>query len=96
MQIEQRAEKSLRYCAALQKDFSVFREDFDLVGKHLSNAQGKYASAEKRLDRFETKLDQAADEQAELPAAATSGARRGLEPDRTTSGAGNVQPAEFV
>ncbi len=70
MQIEQRAEEVMKYCAALQKDFSAFREDFDLVGKHLSNAQGKYASAEKRLDPFETKLDQAADEQAELPAAA--------------------------
>jgi DNA recombination protein RmuC len=70
MQIEQRAEEVMKYCAALQKDFAVFREDFDLVGKHLSNAQGKYASAEKRLDRFETKLDQAADEQAELPASA--------------------------
>jgi DNA recombination protein RmuC len=68
MQIEQRAEEVMKYCAALQKDFSAFREDFDLVGKHLSNAQGKYASAEKRLDRFETKLDEAADEQAELPA----------------------------
>jgi len=66
MQIEQRAEEVMRYCAALQKDFGAFREDFDLVGKHISNAQGKYASAEKRLDRFETKLDQAADEQAEL------------------------------
>jgi DNA recombination protein RmuC len=69
MQIEQRAEEVMKYCAALQKDFSAFKEDFDLVGKHLSNAQGKYTSAEKRLDRFETKLDQAADEQAELPAA---------------------------
>jgi len=68
MQIEQRAEEVMKYCAALQKDFSAFREDFDLVGKHLSNAQGKYASAEKRLDRFETKLDEAADEQAEVPA----------------------------
>jgi DNA recombination protein RmuC len=69
MQIEQRAEEVMKYCAALQKDFSAFREDFDLVGRHLSNAQGKYASAEKRLDRFETKLDEAADEPAELPAA---------------------------
>jgi len=69
MQIERRAEEVMKYCAALQKDFAVFREDFDLVGKHLSNAQGKYASAEKRLDRFETKLDEAADEPAELPAA---------------------------
>jgi len=70
MQIEQRAEEVMRYCAALQKDFGKFREDFDLVGTHLSRASSKYVDAEKRLDRFETKLDQAADEQAELPAAA--------------------------
>ncbi|HEY2542963.1 MAG TPA: DNA recombination protein RmuC [Gaiellaceae bacterium] len=66
MQIEQRAEEVMKYCAALQKDFGKFREDFDLVGTHLSRAQTKYVDAEKRLDRFETKLDQAADEQAEL------------------------------
>ena len=66
MQIEQRAEEVMRYCAALQKEFGKFKEDFDLVGTHLSRAHGKYADAEKRLDRFETKLDQAADEQAEL------------------------------
>ncbi len=66
MQIEQRAEEVMRYCAALQKDFTKFREDFDLVGTHLSRAQTKYVDAEKRLDRFETKLDEAADEQEEL------------------------------
>jgi len=66
MQIEQRAEEVMRYCAALQKDFGKFREDFDLVGTHLSRASSKYVDAEKRLDRFETKLEQAADEQVEL------------------------------
>ena len=70
MQIEQRAEEVMRYCAALQQDFGRFREDFDLVGTHLSRAQTKYADAEKRLDRFESKLERASDEQAELPAAA--------------------------
>jgi DNA recombination protein RmuC len=68
LQIEQRAEEVMRYCAALQQEFGKFKEDFDLVGTHLSRAHGKYADAEKRLDRFETKLDQAADEQAELDA----------------------------
>ncbi|HET8893775.1 MAG TPA: DNA recombination protein RmuC [Gaiellaceae bacterium] len=68
MQIEQRAQEVMTYCAALQVDFERFKDDFDLVGKHISNAQGKYAAAEKRLTRFETRLDQAADEQAELGA----------------------------
>lgn len=61
MQIEQHAQEVMAYCAQLQTDFGKFREDFDLVGKHLGNARERYADAEKRLDRFETKLEQATD-----------------------------------
>jgi DNA recombination protein RmuC len=61
LQIEQHAHEVMAYCAQLQKDFGRFKEDFDLVGKHLGNAQNKYVDAEKRLDKFETKLDQAID-----------------------------------
>lgn len=66
MQIEQRAQEVMAYCAALQKDFGAFRDDFDVVGTHLGNAQKKYVEAEKRLAKFETRLDQAADEPDEL------------------------------
>jgi DNA anti-recombination protein RmuC len=66
MQIERNAQAVMEYCAQLQTDFEKFQEDFELVGKHLSNAQGKYASAEKRLDRFETKLERASEQQAEI------------------------------
>jgi DNA recombination protein RmuC len=66
----------MAYCAQLQKDFGVFREDFNMIGKHLGHARNKFADAEKRLDRFETKLEQATDspeleaaEVAELPRA---------------------------
>jgi DNA recombination protein RmuC len=68
MQIERNAQAVMEYCAELVTHFDRFREDFELVGKHLSNAQGKYVSAEKRLDKFETKLEQASDQQAELTA----------------------------
>ncbi|HZT54439.1 MAG TPA: DNA recombination protein RmuC [Gaiellaceae bacterium] len=61
LQIERTAHEVLAYCGALQRDFSRFREDFELVGTHLSRAQSKYADAGRRLDRFETKLEQAAD-----------------------------------
>ena len=61
LQIEQHAHEVMAYCAALQKDFGRFKEDFDLVGTHLSRAQSKYAEADKRLDRFEGKLERAAD-----------------------------------
>jgi DNA recombination protein RmuC len=79
LQIEQHAHEVMAYCAQLQKDFGRFKDDFDLVGKHLGNAQNKFGDAEKRLSRFETKLEQAVDSReleqagdvvAELPRAA--------------------------
>src|SRR5690242_2930951 len=69
MQIERNAQAVMDYCADLLNDYDRFREDFDLVGKHLSNAQSKFAGAEKRLDKFEVKLEQASEQEAEeLPA----------------------------
>src|SRR5256714_2553350 len=78
LQIEQHAQEVMAYCAQLQKDFGRFKEDFDLVGTHLERAQSKFVSAEKRLGKFETKLERASDSQAlengdvvaELPRAA--------------------------
>jgi len=79
MQIEEHAQEVMAYCAQLQKDFGRFKEDFDLVGTHLGRAQTKFVDADKRLDKFETKLDQAGDSReldapgdvvAELPRAA--------------------------
>ncbi len=70
LQIEQHAQEVMAYCAQLQKDFGKFKEDFELVGTHLGRAQNKFGDAEKRLGRFETKLEQAAEAPAELPAEA--------------------------
>jgi DNA recombination protein RmuC len=61
LQIEQHAHEVMAYCAQLQRDFGRFKEDFELVGTHIGRAQSKYADAEKRLDRFEGKLEQAAE-----------------------------------
>ncbi len=71
LQIEQHAHEVMAYVAELHRDFGRFRDDFDLVGKHLGNAQTKYADAEKRLDRFSGKLERASDQDGdELEAAA--------------------------
>ena len=77
LQIEQHAQEVMAYCAQLQKDFGRFKEDFDLVGTHLGRAQSKFVDAEKRLDKFETKLERASESPeleaevvAELPRAA--------------------------
>jgi DNA recombination protein RmuC len=69
MQIEQRAHEVMAYVAQLEKDFGRFRDDFDLVGKHIGHAQSKFAEADRRLDRFETKLERAAESEQSVPAA---------------------------
>ncbi|MFL5920445.1 MAG: DNA recombination protein RmuC [Gaiellaceae bacterium] len=66
LQIEQHAQEVMAYCAQLQKDFGKFKEDFELVGTHLGRAQNKFLDSEKRLGRFETKLEQAAESDVEL------------------------------
>ena len=56
----------MAYCAQLQTEFGKFKEDFELVGTHLGRAHNKFLDAEKRLGRFETKLEQAAESPDEL------------------------------
>ncbi len=62
LQIERHAQEVMAYCAELARDFGRFRGDFELVGKHLGHAQSKFSEAERRLTRFETKLESATDE----------------------------------
>jgi DNA recombination protein RmuC len=70
LQIEQHAQEVMAYVAELQRDFGRFRDDFEVVGKHLGNAKTKYDDAEKRLDRFDGKLERAAEHEApDVPAA---------------------------
>ena len=66
LQVEQHAHEVMAYVADLQRDFNRFADDFDKVGTHIGHAQSKYHEAVKRLDRFETKLERAVEEQGEL------------------------------
>ena len=71
MQIEEHAREVMAYVAQLGRDFSRFREDFEIVGKHLGNAQARYADADKKLEKLEVRLERAAEsEPDELPAEA--------------------------
>jgi DNA recombination protein RmuC len=80
MQIEQRAHEVMAYVAQLQGDLGRFRDDFQVVGKHIANAQSRFAEAEKRLDRFDAKLERAAETEAELqPAAVAQDLPRALD-----------------
>lgn len=57
LQIEKSAKEILSNLARLRSDFSRFGEDYDLVGKHLTHAQGSYESSQKKFMKFENKLE---------------------------------------
>lgn len=67
MKIEERAKEIIQYLSRLESDFTKFRDDFNLVGKHLGHAYGCFQSADKRLDQFGHKLLAADGEKKELP-----------------------------
>jgi DNA recombination protein RmuC len=57
LQIEKSAKEIFTNLARLRTDFSKFGDDFGLVGKHLGHAQGSYENSQKRLMKFENKLE---------------------------------------
>ncbi len=60
MQVEANAKEILANLGRLSQDLGKFSEDFRLVGAHIKNALQKYGEAEKRLDRFQDKLNSSA------------------------------------
>jgi len=56
MKVEERAKEIIRYIGRLQGDFTRFRDEFDLLGKHLGHAQSSYQNADRRLEQFGQKL----------------------------------------
>ena len=56
MHIEARAQEILTSLARLSGDFRKFQEEFELVGKHLTNTKSRYDEADKKLAKFDDKL----------------------------------------
>ena len=73
MHIEERAQEILTSLARLSGDFRKFQEEFELVGKHLTNTKSRYDEADRRLSKFNDKLESlsgaepALDENRKLP-----------------------------
>ena len=65
LQVEENAARILKNLSMLTNEITKFREEFDLVGTHLSNAGRKYEDSQKRLDRFLNRLSSIEEE---LPA----------------------------
>jgi len=56
LHIEEQAQEILKNLARLSGDFRKFQEEFELVGKHLTNTKTRYDEADKRLLKFGDKL----------------------------------------
>ncbi len=68
LRIEKSAQEIIAHLARLKGDFARFNEEFDTLGKHITNVKNRYDDAAKRLEKFDTKLQSSGDDQ--LPAAA--------------------------
>lgn len=55
-QIEKNARQIIDYLSRLENDFTGFKEDFLLLGRHILNARNKFEEAEKKLVHFQDKL----------------------------------------
>ncbi len=56
LEISKQAKAMLSHIESLTNDFKRFREDFDVLGKHVSNTRSKYEEAQKKIERFDEKL----------------------------------------
>jgi len=56
MEVQKNAKEIGQNLARLQGDLQRFADEFETVGKHLTNAKNKYDEAARKLDTFEEKL----------------------------------------
>ncbi len=57
LKVEENAKEILKNLSTLSLDLGRFKEDFNLLGSHLSNAQRKYDDTLKRMERFSDRLN---------------------------------------
>lgn len=55
-EIEESARVILQNLTRLQGDFQRFRDDFEVLGRHITNTKTKYDDADKRVQRLQDKL----------------------------------------
>jgi DNA anti-recombination protein RmuC len=67
LKIEEHAREILAMLGGLGKDLRTFQEDFQLVGKHLTNALNKFEESRRHLDKFTFKLEQIEDKPSLTP-----------------------------
>jgi len=68
LRIEEKAREIMDHLSRLKIDEEKFKQDFNVLGGHLTNARNKFDEASRKLDRFEDKLLHAGDLDAAAPA----------------------------
>jgi DNA recombination protein RmuC len=58
LEIEKSAQEIISTLESLRGDLCKFKNDFDLIGRHLYNARRCYESADRKLQWFGDKLEQ--------------------------------------
>jgi DNA anti-recombination protein RmuC len=58
LRIEKDAQRILDSLTGLNKELEGFQGDFQLLGKHITNAINKFEDSRRRLDKFSLKLEQ--------------------------------------
>lgn len=56
LKIEENAKTILKNLSMLTIEINKFKEDFDILGKHISDAGSKYVDSSRKLDRFQDRL----------------------------------------
>lgn len=79
LRIEKSAKEIHQRLQQLGGDFHRFKEDFDVLGRHLSNTKGKYEEASKKLDRLGERL-LAVDEERTKPTTPKVGRKESNQP----------------
>lgn len=69
LKIEQQTKEILKNLVKVQDSFTHFYADFSLLGKHISNASGKYDDTARKADKFHERLVNFTGIPAELPGA---------------------------
>jgi DNA recombination protein RmuC len=75
LRVEENARRVLDALSALRGELDGFRREFELAGRHLARARGRWEDAAHRLDRFDGRLAEAAGRATDLD----RGGRRATE-----------------
>lgn len=71
LRVQEHAKQIINDLSRIQGDLGKFREDYTVLGKHLKNAQGSYEESNRRLDKFQgrmEKITEVGDRMGQLPA----------------------------